>query len=86
MSAFGLTVEDVAPADVDLWPDNEPAVLVFAQMSTQWRVGMGGPVGLDYTPLPFVLRMSGIARTDWPDLFASVRLMENTALKAMSEE
>lgn len=85
MSAFGLTAEDLAPAAVELWPENEAAVLAFAQMSTQWRVGMGGPVGLDYAPLPFVLRMSGIPRGDWSDVFESVRLMENAALKAMSE-
>jgi len=86
LAAFGLTVEDVAPADVEIWPDTEPAVMVLVQMGTQWRVGMGGPVGLDYAALPVVLRMNGIPRTEWPTVFEDIRVMENAALKTMSEE
>lgn len=78
--------EDVAPADIELWPDNEPAVMVLVQMGTQWRVGMGGPVGLDYAALPFVMRVSGIPRADWPGIFEDLRVLENAALKTMSEE
>lgn len=76
----------MAPADVEVWPDNDAAVMAFAQMGTQWRVGMGGPVGLDYSPLPFVLRMNGVPRADWPEVFESVRVMENAALTAMNGE
>lgn len=86
MAAFGLTLEDVAPAGIDLWPDTEPAVMAFIQMGTQWRVGMGGPIGLDYGPLPFVLRMNAVPRTEWPVVFEDVRVLENTALKVMSED
>lgn len=79
-------MEDVAPADVELWPDTEPAVMLLVRMDTQWRVGMGGPVGLDYGALSFVLRMSGVPRAAWPDMFEDLRVLENAALKVMSEE
>lgn len=50
-------------------------------MSSQWRMGASGPIGLDYTPMPFVLRMKGAARADWPDLFEQVRVMEKAAVQ-----
>lgn len=52
-------------------------------MSTQWRVGMAGATGLDYGALPEVLRMSGIARGEWPDIFEGIRIMEDAALELM---
>lgn len=86
MAAFGLTLEDVEPVAPDLWPENEAAAMVFAQMGTQWRVAFGGQFGLDYGPLPFTLEMNAIPRADWPRVFEEVRVLEHAALKAMSEE
>ncbi|CAG9177761.1 DUF1799 domain-containing protein [Cupriavidus pampae] len=80
-----MTVSDVAPADVEVWPDNEKALDVFVQMSTQWRVGMNGPVGLDYSVLPFVMRMQRVPRSEHPEVFESVRVMEHAAMDEMSE-
>jgi hypothetical protein len=59
---------------------------VFVAMSTQWRVGMSGPTGLDYNALPTVLRLTGAARGDWADLFEAVRVMEDAALEKMREK
>lgn len=83
---MGLTVEDVAPAAIELWPENEDAFLLFCQMGTQWRVGMGGPVGLDYAALPVVMDMAGIDAAARPLLFEAVRVMENAALAEMCGE
>jgi hypothetical protein len=58
---------------------------VFDAMRTQWRVGMNGAAGLDYTSLPVVLRLQSIPRNDWPDTFDCVRVMEAEAMKVMSE-
>lgn len=69
-----------------MWPDNLPAVNVLIAMSTQWRVGAAGPVGLDYNVLPAVLRLQGIPRSDWPDTFECVRVLEAEALTVMSED
>lgn len=54
-------------------------------MSSQWRTGMNGPTGLDYNALPTVLRLVGIARSEWSDIFDCIRVMEGEAMKVMSE-
>ena len=60
-----------------LFPENRDAWDVFLRMTTQARVaGMGGVVGFDYTPLPFVFRMVGVGRDDWAETFEKVRALE----------
>jgi hypothetical protein len=36
------------PKPFEVWPEHEDAVTLFLQCQTQWRVGPGGVVGLDY--------------------------------------
>ena len=85
---MGMRPEDFAGTDppLGLWPDNLTAVAAFADLSTQWRVGFNGPTGLDYTVLPTVFRLQGIARKDWSDLFSDLRAMEAEALKTMHKK
>lgn len=78
--------EDVATADIELWPDNVDAVDVFIGMGTQWRMGPGGATGLDYAALPFVMRSVGIPAADRSDVFDGVRVMEIEALGAIHKE
>ncbi len=56
------------------------AISVFIAMSTQWRVGPGGPYGLDYQALPVTLRLCEVPRQAWPDVFDEIRVMEIAAL------
>jgi len=58
---------------------------VFIVMDTQWRVAFGGRTGLDYNVLPAVMRMHGIPRSQWHDVFECLRVMEGEALQVMSE-
>jgi hypothetical protein len=68
---------------VDIWPVNFVAVKVFEAMSTQWRVGSGGPIGLDYAALPFVMRTCGVKHGEREDIFSCIRLMEQEALRIL---
>jgi|AraplaMF_Col_mLB_1032019.scaffolds.fasta_scaffold172703_2 hypothetical protein len=86
LAQIGLVLDDVRPPDVEVWPDNAVALGVFVQMETQWRVGMGGPVGLDYTALRIVMRMNRIPPDEQSELFEAVRVMERAALDEMNEE
>jgi Phage related hypothetical protein (DUF1799). len=86
LAVFGLLPEDMEDTAVDVWPDNYPAVLALIAMDTQWRVGPSGPTGLDYTALPFVLRMHAVPRGDWPDTFDRVRVLEAEALSVMRKK
>lgn len=85
---FGLNPDDFAQAHKPLaiWPDNLLPVSVFVGLSTQWRTGFNGPVGLDYTALPTVFRLKAIPRKEWPDLFEDLQSMETEALKAMRKK
>ena len=75
-------MEEATP-ETEIWPDNARAVEVFVAMSTQWRIGAVGAVGLDYNVFPLVMRMLGIPASERPDLFESLRVMEETALTTM---
>ncbi len=81
LEAQGLTLNDVT---ADVWPENWQTYLIFVSMSSQWRIGMHGPTGLDYSAMPFVFRMHGVKRQDWPEMYTSMRIMEASALEAIS--
>ena len=74
------------PKPFEVWPDNWCAVQAFLAMQTQWRTGMAGATGLDYTPLPGVMRLIGLSRADWPEAFEGLRTLEDEALKIFREQ
>nr|WP_313395401.1 DUF1799 domain-containing protein [Pseudomonas sp.] len=85
MAALGLTLDDIEEELVEVWPDAWPAFRVFDAMGTQWRLGQGGPSGLDYTAIAPTASMLGIKRRDLTDIFPDLRIMEVEALAVMAE-
>lgn len=77
---MGLSPEDFPPPEYDLWADNWPALKLFMQVSTQWRMGMNGPVGLDYTVVFHELDRRGTPADEYDDMMDAVRIMESAAL------
>ena len=71
--------------EVELWAVNAEAFSVFNSMSTQWRAGMCGATGLDYTSLPIVMDLEGVDADDRKQVFRDVRTMEQEALKTMAD-
>lgn len=61
-------------------------VRVFVDMLTQWRVGMGGVVGLDYNVLPMIFSIRNIDGEDRGEVFQGVKVMESSALESMREQ
>lgn len=55
-------------------------------MTTQWRTGMAGPTGLDYTALPVVFRLQRTPRNEQQDTFECIRVMEAEALAYFGEK
>lgn len=90
MSALGFTREDYAKGELgdefEVFPDNWLAVSVFTDLSTQWRVGFAGPVGIDYTAIEPVLRLRGVKRQEWRRLFDDLQVMETEALTVFKEQ
>jgi hypothetical protein len=66
-----------------VWPDNVLAVNTFIAAATQWRTGMAGPTGLDYTAIEPTLRLTRVPRSEWPHVFEDLRTMEDAALAQM---
>lgn len=86
MATAGLVEEDLAGEDAEVWPENLSAYGLFCALSTQWRIGMAGPTGLDYGAIPAVLRLQRVPRAEWSSLFEDIQVMERQALKAMSSK
>lgn len=70
---------------MEVWPDAWPAFCIFEAMGTQWRLGQGGPSGLDYTAIPAVATMLGIKRREFTKIFPDLRIMEHEAISLMAE-
>ncbi|KPA87070.1 Phage related hypothetical protein (DUF1799) [Pseudomonas asplenii] len=83
--AFGLSRLDVPDKELGIWPDNWDSLRVFEALSTQWRTGAFGATGLDYTAIPATASMLGIKRSELPDIFPDIRIMEIEALAVMAE-
>lgn len=85
MAAWGFSVGDLLEEDIEIWPDVWPGFNLFESMSTQWRVGMGGAFGLDYTVLPIVAKYMEVSDEYMPLAFNDIRTMESEVLKKMAE-
>lgn len=70
---------------VEVWPDNHAAFILFSNLSTQWRIGMGGPTGLDYAAVYPLLDRAAKDPQEWDEMFSDIKVMEGAALKQMSD-
>jgi hypothetical protein len=84
LSALGLRVTDL-DSDVEVFPDVWPALVLMMSMSTQWRVGMGGPIGLDYGVVREVGSIIGLSKKQVSKAFPDLQVMEAEALTVMAE-
>lgn len=73
-------------SEIEVWPENEPAFGLFWRTRTQWRVGMGGPTGLDYSSVWRLIDRMRLPDGAADELFEDVQVMEEAALEAMQEK
>lgn len=84
--SLGLTQEDFENESMDsvgIFPDNLGSVNVFIAMSTQWRMGQMGPIGLDYNVLPLVCDLLNVDKEKRAEIFDDLRHLEDAALTEM---
>lgn len=83
LEASGFTLEDFASDPVDCLPDNEQAYLLFEALSTQWRVGAGGPTGLDYNIMYRMMDRMRLSDEDYQLVELDLQILESHALAEM---
>lgn len=83
--AGGFSLASFLGADTaEVWPECWPTFEVFARVQTQWRVGPGGPIGLDYAAVyPLLDRLHPDAPDEWARTLDDIRDMEAEALDEM---
>lgn len=86
MEAAGFTPEEYEGDFVEVWPENWQAYTLFTFLSSQWRMGMGGPTGLDYSVMYRRLDDLEVPKEDREELINSIRTMEFAALEYMDEQ
>jgi len=67
-------------------PENWDACQLFQRLATQWRVGMAGPVGLDYNTAFGLMDRRGYDYPRQDELLDQLRLIERGALQAMQRK
>jgi hypothetical protein len=82
---FGLAVPEVEqrPETFGLLAENGEAMGWFMKLQTQWRMGMNGPVGLDYQVFFLWAKDEGVKRSDRLWLLEDLRLVEREFLGVM---
>ncbi len=85
LGAMGLKLENAPDEDFEVWPENWLPLSVFLSLNTQWRIAPNGKrSGLDYAVLPVTLRLMGVARKEWGEIFPALQIMEAAFLEAIS--
>ena len=64
--------------DLEVWPENEPALAVFGAMLTQWHQN-----GLIYAALPAVMGFMKIPPEEQADVFADLQILESETIKVL---
>lgn len=67
----------------EVWPENEAIVLMFLRLETQWRVGFGGRIGMDYTAAKWLFEVYAV--DDPRRMLEGLMVMERAALAAIEE-
>jgi hypothetical protein len=58
----------------------------FSRVATQWRVGAGGPIGLDYNVVYRELEREALDGDQHDEVMAAIRIIERAALEQMQQE
>jgi hypothetical protein len=85
MEAFGVKPEDVAQQVIEVWPENMEAAVIFMDLDTQWRYGINGITGLEYSAIATPLRFRRVPRERWQDVWDGIRIMERAVLELKAE-
>lgn len=66
-----------------MWEENWQSVEMFLRLQTQWRVGMKGPIGLDYGAAKWLFRLYAVAEP--VSLLEDLQVMEAAVLASVAK-
>lgn len=72
--------------EVEVWEENWPAIQWFIRFATQWRMGMGGPVGLDYSVILHEMDRQGLSGDERDNLLDALQVIESARLDQIYKE
>lgn len=68
-----------------MWEENWQVLTIFLQVQTQWRVGMSGLIGLDYSAVAWVLKLVA-AEDQHLTLLEDLQIMERAVLSFFAKQ
>lgn len=78
-----LPPEELEPDDFEVEPECWDSVVMFARVSTQWRMGSDGPVGLDLSVALSLGSLLGMRPEAQIEMVDDLAIMERTWLEAL---
>jgi len=69
--------------DYEVTPDAWPAVSMFLKVQTQWRVGMGAVIGLDYGALRWCFELEEVENPR--ELLEDLQVIEGRVVEILSQ-
>lgn len=73
------------PREFWLWPDNVQAWHCWIGVQTQWRVGLSGATGLDYTGVRAYLDELGLEPSVRLDVWEGIQACERVVLSVWAD-
>lgn len=71
---------------VDVWDENWDVLTLYSRLRTQWRVGMGGPIGLDMTVFFHELDRKKVPPELYDDMLWKLQIIEGAALTQLHKK
>ena len=80
LKGTGLKAKHYKEPQVDVWPENWPAIELYVRNRTQWIQGPGGPTGLNYPWFQACLDRQGVSVDEAEDIMDGIRVIEDAVL------
>jgi hypothetical protein len=88
--AMGFGEDEIRDAQdqeaVPVYPDSVDPMRLFGVLITQWRMGPGGPTGLDHSRRDIEARRLGLRARKRRKAFDGLAVMESEALAVIAEQ
>lgn len=85
LNTWGLKASDFPEPNVGVWEELWDVMMLYVTYATQWRVGAGGAVGLDFNVFHHALDRKGITGDEYDEFISDLREIENAAKLAMEK-